>query len=61
MYHASKVLMPNNVWSYDGLKIVSLVPGGAHGFLLKSCTPSSNVHVDRCGSMRDALSILRES
>ena len=61
MYHASNALVPNDARSSGGLNIATLVPGGAHGLLLKSCTPSRSVYADRCDSMRDVLNIFKES
>ena len=46
MYHASRALAPNDVLISGSLKIVYLVPGGAHGVLLKSNVPSREVYAD---------------
>ena len=61
MYHASNDLDPHEICIYGILKIVALVIGRAHGFLLKSCVPSNTWYAESCGWNRDFLRILRES
>ena len=61
MYHASRSLAPNDVLISGGLKIVALVPGGAHGVLSKSNFPSRDAYAESLGYTLDVRSRFNES
>ena len=61
MYHTSSARDPHEVRVSGGLKMVALVAGGAHGFLLKSWTPLSTWNADTCGCTLEVRSKLSES